>query len=279
MKKTIIALLSLAGVAMADAYVWDANQNYSYTWDFSQANTQNGNTGVLGGTVSNTYTTEEVTNVGTAVVGWTKTDANGGKTYGQYWETSTNSFLYNAINAVTTTSATLTLTLDYYWTGAQWGENILHIGANDTGVAFGLSNGYMSVATGTANDEVFSAAKSDIRLTANAWNSLTFTLSNNQWTVSCNGVTSTASTLGTVTWANEGDKNDDGTDRWGNVEDERNKYSIGVKAPGWNSGATGLNDSGCKIANMTISYTVPEPATATLSLLALCGLAARRRRK
>ena len=265
MKKTIIALLSLAGVAMADAYVWDANQNYSYTWDFSQANTQDGNTGVLGGTVSNTYTTVEVTNVGTAVVGWTKTEANGGKTYGQYWETGTNSFLYNAINAVTTTSATLTLSLDYYWTGAQWGENILHIGADGTGVAFGLSNGYMSVATGTANDEVFSAVKSDIRLTANAWNSLTFTLSNNQWTVSCNGVTSTASTLGTVTWANEGD--------------ERNKYSIGVKAPGWNSGATGLNDSGCKIANMTISYTVPEPATATLSLLALCGLAARRRRK
>ena len=257
MKKTLIALMALAGVAAADTFAWDANQNYSYTWDFSQDNTKNGNTGVLGGTVSNTFVTEDITNIGTAI--------KKGTSNGQYWETSTNSFLYNAITTVTTAPSTLTLTLDYYWTGAQWGENILHIGANNTGVAFGLSNGYMSVTTGTATDDQFSAAKSNVRLTANAWNTITFTLSNNQWTASCNGVTSAAKTLGSVTWDN--------------AEDERNKYSIGIKAPGWTSGATGLNDSGCKIANMTVSYTVPEPTTATLSLLALAGLAARRRRK
>ena len=249
--------MALAGVAAADTFAWDANQNYSYTWDFSQDNTKNGNTGVLGGTVSNTFVTEDITNIGTAI--------KEGTSDGQYWETGTNSFLYNAITTVTTAPSTLTLTLDYYWTGAQWGENILHIGANNTGVAFGLSNGYMSVTTGTATDDQFSAAKSDVRLTANAWNTITFTLSNNQWTATCNGVTSAAKTLGSVTWDN--------------AEDERNKYSIGIKAPGWNSGATGLNDSGCKIANMTISYTVPEPTTATLSLLSLAGLAARRRRK
>ncbi|MBR4311518.1 MAG: PEP-CTERM sorting domain-containing protein, partial [Akkermansia sp.] len=33
------------------------------------------------------------------------------------------------------------------------------------------------------------------------------------------------------------------------------------------------------VSNFTISHTVPEPTTATLSLLALAGLAARRRRK
>ena len=270
MKKTLIALMALAGVVMADTFTWDANQNYSYTWDFSQDNTKNGNTGVLGGTVSNTFVTEDVAGIGTAI--------KKGTSAGQYWETSTNSFLYNALTTVTTAPSTLTLTLDYYWTGAQWGENILHIGAAGTGVAFGLSNGYMSVATGTATDTEFSAVKSDVRLTANAWNTITFTLSNNQWTATCNGVTSAAKTLGTVTWAQESDKDAEGNDVWADAEAERNKYAIGIKAPGWTSGATGLNDSGCKIANMTVSYTVPEPATATLSLLALAGLAARRRR-
>ncbi len=259
MKKTIIALMALSGVALGE-YSWDASKDYSYTWDFSQDNTQNGKTGVLGGTVTNTFATESITGIGTAIK---EGDANG-----KYWEVDTNSFLYDAITAATTTAATLTLTVDYYWTGAQWGENILHIGCNSTGIAYGLSNGYISMTTGTAQDDQFAAAKTDLRLTANSWNTITFTLSNNEWTATLGGVTSDAKTLGAVSWDAS--------------EAERNKYSIGVKAPGWDSGATGLNDSGCKIANMTISYTaapIPEPTTATLSLLALASLAARRRRK
>lgn len=259
MKKTIIALMALSGVALGE-YSWDASKDYSYTWDFSQENTQNGKTGVLGGTVTNTFATESITEIGTAI--------KKGSAAGQYWEVDTNSFLYDAITAATTTAATLTLKVDYYWTGAQWGENILHVGSNNTGIAYGLSDGYISMTTGTAVDSSFSAVKTDLRLTANAWNSITYTLSNNQWTATLGGVTSEAKTLGAVSW-------DDS-------EAERNKYSIGIKAPGWNSGATGLNDSGCKIANMTISYTadpIPEPTTTTLSLLALAGLAARRRRK
>ena len=264
MKKSIIALLALSGLAMAD-YVWDGTQSYSYAWDFSQESTQNNKTGVLGGTVTNTFVTESVEGVGTAI--------KKGSENGKYWEVNTNTFLYDAITAATTTNAVLTLTLDYYWTGASWGENILHVGKDATGIAYGLSNGYLSMATGTAVDETFGASKTDLRLTANAWNTITFSLSNNEWTASLNGVTSTAKALGSITWDS--------------AADERNKYAIGIKAPGWNSGATGLNDSGCKIANMTVSYVgyttespiVPEPATATLSLLALAGLAARRRRK
>ena len=259
MKKTIIALMALSGVALGE-YSWDASKDYSYTWDFSQENTQNGKTGVLGGTVTNTFTTESITEIGTAI--------KKGSEAGQYWEVDTNSFLYDAITAATTTAATLTLKVDYYWTGAQWGENILHVGCNDSGIAYGLSNGYISMTTGTAVDSSFSAVKTDLRLTENAWNTITFTLSNNQWTATLGGVTSDAKTLGAVSWDASAA--------------ERNKYSIGIKAPGWNSGATGLNDSGCKIANMSIAYTaapIPEPTTATLSLLALAGLAARRRRK
>jgi len=266
MKKTIIALMALAGVAMGD-YSWDSTQDYTYTWDFSQTSTQNGQTGVLGGTVTNTFTTEAVEGVGTAL----KKGTNSGK----YWEVDTNSFLYDAITTAISSKATFTLTLDYYWTGAQWGENILHVGNAGNGVAFGLSGGYMSVATGTAADNEFAAAKTDIQLTANAWNKITYTLSNNVWTATLGTSTSDGTTLGTVSWDAD--------------EAEINKYSIGIKAPGWDSGATGLNDSGCKIANMSVSYTaapvdpsspaVPEPTTATLSLLALAGLAARRRRK
>ena len=259
MKKTIIALMALSGVALGE-YSWDASKDYSYTWDFSQENTQNGKTGVLGGTVTNTFTTESITEIGTAI--------KKGSEAGQYWEVDTNSFLYDAITAATTTAATLTLTVDYYWTGAQWGENILHVGANNTGIAYGLSNGYISMTTGTAADNEFAAAKTELRLTANAWNTITYTLSNNKWTATLGGVTSDAKTLGDVSWDASAA--------------ERNKYSIGIKAPGWDAGATGLNDSGCKIANMSIAYTaapIPEPTTATLSLLALAGLAARRRRK
>lgn len=263
MKKTIIALLALSGVALGE-YSWDATKDYSYTWDFSQENTQNGKTGVLGGTVTNTFATESVTSIGTAI--------KEGNADGSYWEVDTNSFLHDAITAATTTAATLTLTVDYYWTGAQWGENILHVGKDSTGIAYGLSNGYISMTTGTATDNHFSAAKTDLRLTANSWNTITYTLSNNKWTATLGTTTSVAKELGTITWDTSAD--------------QVNKYSIGVKAPGYNSGATGLNDSGCKIANMTIAYTaapstpvVPEPTTATLSLLALAGLAARRRRK
>ncbi len=44
---------------------------------------------------------------------------------------------------------------------------------------------------------------------------------------------------------------------------------------------TGDTEAGNRtpLNGIKVTYTVPEPATATLSLLALCGLAARRRRK
>ncbi|MDO4410831.1 MAG: PEP-CTERM sorting domain-containing protein [Akkermansia sp.] len=258
MKKTLIALLALAGMASgATTFTWDASQEYSYTWDFSATNTQNGQTGVLGGTVTNTFITEDVANVGTAI--------KKGDSTGSYWEVNTNSFLHDALETVSTSAATLTLTLDYYYTGAQWGENILHVGCNGTGVAFGLSNGYLSFALGTAVDDTFAANKTDLRLTTNAWNTITYTLTDGTWTASVNGQTSDAKSIGDIAW----DAN----------PDEVNKYSIGIKAPGWDSGATGLNDSGCKIANMSISYApVPEPATASLSLLGLAALMIRRRR-
>lgn len=66
---------------------------------------------------------------------------------------------------------------------------------------------------------------------------------------------------------------------WHTTDDNENhRYSIGVEAPGYNGYKLTANNS--KMANLSVSSApVPEPATATLSLLALAGLAARRRRK
>lgn len=41
----------------------------------------------------------------------------------------------------------------------------------------------------------------------------------------------------------------------------------------------GAHNTTQKVSGLSVTYAIPEPATATLSLLALCGLAARRRRK
>lgn len=60
----------------------------------------------------------------------------------------------------------------------------------------------------------------------------------------------------------------------GYVVDLANIKLIDGSAAGANQGVTGISN-----ASITYTPTVPEPTTATLSLLALAGLAARRRRK
>ena len=255
MKKLFIAMVGLAGVAAADTSV--------YRWDFAATNTTQGQTGVLGGSVTNTFVTESVDGVGTAI--------KKGSSAGSYWEVNTSSFLKDAIDSATTVGGgTLTLTVDYYYGSAsRWGETILHAGAHNTGLSFGVApQGALSIVPGTPSDSSLSGAAAEgITLTAGAWNTITYTIVNNTWTVSLNGSTSVAKQVGTLSWASSAA--------------EQNKYCIGVKASGYSSEVTGLNDNGSKIANLSISYqpaTVPEPTTATLSLLALAGLAARRRR-
>ena len=62
-----------------------------------------------------------------------------------------------------------------------------------------------------------------------------------------------------------------------------NLYLDGVKVAGFTGGNHNMNGTQNGGANLTFkvnsAYVVPEPTTATLSLLALAGLAARRRRK
>ena len=264
--KNLIAITSLlaAGTALANAdYVWNNTQNYNYTWDFGASNTQNGQPGVLGGTVTNTFVTETIDNGETAL--------KKGSSAGGYWEVGTNSFFYDALSEVSKvdSTASLTFTLDYYWTGeSRWGECIFHVGQVDTGISLGLApNGYISLITTSVNDAHFTESKTDVQLTANIWQTISVTISGGQWFASLGEQTSNAMTLGALTWASD--------------EAERNKYSIGVKAPGYTGGTTGLNDSGCKLANISVSYSgIPEPSA--FGLLAGAGalalVAARRRR-
>ena len=210
---TLIAASAMTATAYAD-YTWDRTRDYSFAWDFSQTNTQNNQTGVLGGTVSNTFVTESVTINDTAA-----TAIKEGSSDGQYWETETNSFFYDALQEVTSNTGerTLTFSVDYYWTGASWGENILHIGANNTGLALGLSGGgYVSFGLGTATDAIFSNNKTTLKLNQNAWNTITWSLTGDTWAASLNGSDAVfGGWISDITWAENAS--------------ERNKYSIGIK--------------------------------------------------
>lgn len=255
MKKTLIALIALAGMTCgADAYSWDPTQNYTYEWDYSD-------NAVLGGTESWTFTTSEDVILGNTVT--TATGVVAG------WEAGTNTFLIDAINAANSnTQSSLTFSTWYYWTGGtEWGETIFHAGSHNTGVTFALGAGKIAFFTGSKDDTNTISAGVGTAIEENTWTHISVTLSGGYWTAYINGEqTGEAQLLGDITWADS--------------DAERNKYSIACQAPGYTA-QRGLNDSGCKMYGTKVSYTynVPEPATATLSLLALAGLCARRRRK
>ncbi len=255
MKKTIIALMALAGVACAE-YSWDKTGSYSYTWDYSSA-------AVLDGTASWTFTTTEEEVNGNLVT--VATGVNNG------YELGTNSFLCDALTAANSdTNASLTFSTWYYWSGGDdWGEAIFHAGNADTGVTFAIGAGKIAFYTGSKSDADVIAAGVGSAISEDTWTHVSVTLSGGNWTAYING-------------AQTGEKQELGDIAWADSDSEKYKYSVGCKAPGYNA-QRGMNDSGSKMYGTTVSYTytpaVPEPTTATLSLLALAGLAARRRRK
>ncbi len=149
--------------------------------------------------------------------------------------------------------------LSVNWGGKDAIENFIYFGTAGTGVSFAMVNGGLTFNHGetTRDDSVIA------QLTANQWVDVTLQLFGNDLTVTVDGVTHTA-TLSDITWEGESNKH-------------RNcKYSIGCKAPGWSENML----DGSMIANMVISYgdAVPEPATASLSLLGLAALMMCRRR-
>ena len=236
MKKTIIALLALAGAAFGAEYttetVWTANFGSAYTGGYTTTLT-----------TSTSGTFWDAADI--AVEGGAQTRANKrihmeGGTYGD-WNTN---FEF---------AITLTLTGDSITAGhiaeiksgptSDW----LCLGVNANG-ALTLTGNEISAATGTGS------------LALGTQYTLTFAKIGTELTLSAGNASVTA-TLGSAD-AYTGIINNIALG--GNTGSDR-RVPVLVESISW--------------SNATPAPVVPEPATATLSLLALAGLAARRRRK
>ena len=257
MKKTIIVLLALSSMAMAGDS--DLLQPASYKWtDFSAD--------PLGGqwrenATPMTPSTEKVTIAGTEATALTSyLEGRGGSTF----------FKDSIVAAATNDTASFTITFDYLYKAANtsWGQAIFHVGAKGQGISIASSGtGLVSVFTGNAGNDADYVTKAEAAgvstsMKINEWNTIAITFGNDYQTdIFVNGEKVGSTTLSNISWGGEA-----------------NNYCFGEVAPGWqSSGQKPFNDSQARLANFTATF-VPEPATATLSLLALAGLASRRRR-
>ena len=255
MKKTLIALLVLVGGALGATTT-------SYTWD---ANTT---TALLGGTLSGSFTSTTYTPNEGIYEGENLTVINGST----YYETGTSiltDWLKDALagNSQFVISGSVTL-------GSSTAQAcFLHVGADGKGLSFGvknmqfqLTNSHFNPATGATAAITFGA----VPLNSSA---------NDEWFMTDYSVT--IGKGGVITYSINGGAavtlDTKYTANWSTTAADDAKYSIGNRAPGW-TGYVPLNDN-VRIGEITISRVIPEPATATLSLLALAGLAARRRRR
>lgn len=264
MKKTLIAIMALASLSVADEYLWDADKDWSYNWeDF--ASDPLGGAWERNGTVLHP-SIEDVTIKGVESKALTTCiEAR-----------RTTSFLKDAISAAAQGEGTLTIAFDYYFKSGNdsWGQNIFHLGQKDKGFTIGASgNGLLSVFNGNNGTDSEFVTKATAMGVSTAmqrdnWYTVGVTFGeSNAVTLTLDGVQIGSGTLNEIDWT------------------EYNAYAISERAPGWNGGQNPMTDSGAKMANLAMVYKtasvdpVPEPATGSLSLLALAGLCARRRRK
>lgn len=220
----------------------------TYTWDFSSA------TAVMGGTASNQFTTATDPDKGTVL------------TASSFEERGTDAFR-QMLNGAISGDGTMSISMDICWGGNNSLENIIHVARSGYGFSLGLSNGKLAINTGNLSAGGAIAAAT---LTSGTWTTVTVDILGHDVTVTLNDGTTTStatSTIGDISWY--GGSSDGG-------DTQNQMYAIGHKAPGWNG--DGLN--GTKLSQLSVSYAaVPEPSSAALSLLALMGFAARRRRK
>ena len=264
MKKTLIALMALAGVAVGAA------ESTSYTWDVNGFSD-------LGGAKSGEFGTTTYSPTKGAYAGQELTVLNSSS----YQETGTAT-LYNWINDAMLGNSTFVIEGDISIGTSTGSVTLVHIGRAGIGLTLGVNGTSLVLTNGDVNSGT-SITLGSISVNSNATNSwymTDFYVSIGKGGVveySIGGAERTQATTNfTTTWV------DGTTPAGGNPDDyavEQNyRYSIGFKAPGW-TGNSALS-SNFTTTGITIStLPIPEPAAATLSLLALCGLAARRRRK
>ncbi len=237
MKKTIVALMALAGVAMADTQVWDLTTSVTsgdYLYDAT--------TGLF---------TDNADVAGTVL-----NDANGA---GQI---QTNiSFVLNLTEAMAVTSDTLILNMDM---GGDIGLCVTTTGLRGAwqGAAWGDAVAYDAL---LADSGVFTTADGDKCLTltfVETYGSGVQVWSDTTKHLDAGGLKASGNTSLTSIYANAG------------------IIEALQFAPGWEGDAiVNTNAAFAAAAVEKLGAVIPEPTTATLSLLALAGLAARRRRK
>ena len=256
MKKTIIALMALAGVAVADTVITGDD----LTWDVSTPN-------------------KDCTTVN-----------NGNLTYsnGGWWVNGPTGTLAQSITLgldqvlefsyscdFSTSNSVLTLALannsGAVVMGKTYNENVVYLGTTtETGdaVARGYAFGNTNNSGAVANITSYTALKDGVGENAN---NVTFVV-NSGSTINTNDVTFTVAYnttlsqfVGTLAY--------DGYTAKINLGETFSVNAITATFDGDGSFVGHVNDIQLKVT------TIPEPATATLSLLALAGLAARRRRR
>lgn len=265
MKKTLLALLATCSVALG---------NYTYTWVSYDGNT------------STAYTTETTSAVmggdtrgrtlnghGGAITPVVATDDNGFISNYKYDERDTDFMRLvfdSALNPDIEAPLTFNISLLSYGSSNSISK-LLQVGRKGYGVGLSVQNGkvYLTKGGNSTFLELALLTVSDSP-TENIFNNLAITFSPDG--VSCTNTTT--NTLGEELSVSTSANQSVGEISW--YAGDSNSYCIGMEAPGWE----GMNlNSSLRIVSFSATTPLPEPAAATLSLLALAGLAARRRRK
>mgnify|MGYP003296534800 CR=1 FL=1 len=247
MKKTLIALMALAGVAAADI------TTITTEWNFDNNLTSTGSVVTTGSWVKGQDGLTEATYGVDDVYGsYLVLDGKGYvKVNNTYWSTGSGTLALGSNDTSFTISATVmfdSIPSEIFLMGTS--------NNHDEGFAFTLMDGKLAL---TAKSIAHNTLNSMTALTADTWYTLgvSYDAETNVANFSVNG-----NSVGTLTLSSGYDA---------------------AEAVGMAIGAGGADQAqgvwSGKIANLSITTTVPEPTTATLSLLALAGLAARRRRK
>lgn len=271
MKKTLATLL------MAGASAWaatDLNTIVTYTW----ISTENGTTtvDVSSAVTSSGATLQDTAGEGTYTAGYTSVfgyTERGGQAQYMY------DFVMDALNQDSDHSLIFDLTLATNGGGdhPDWGTTLFHQGRNNTGLSLNIINGTLYLGKKDSEKVYKLGTLKTYTLgsepTTSDFNTISVVISGGTVSATINDVlTADAITLPAADSEDWGWYSNTNTDTEKGME--LYSFSLGNQAPGYGNN---MSNQGTKIAGYSITHT-PEPATATLSLLALAGLAARRRR-
>lgn len=259
MKALVLSLLlGLACHAASEVYTWDFSTNGPYL-DGEKSTHNKCNISIID---------VEINGVSSKAFGRST----------RYCEQNTQ-VLYDMLECASMGKA-LQFSMDIYWSGGTqtqsntW-QTILHIGSDGNGITLGMNQSGQLFFASLQNDYDYDVKNGypsyekglieAAQLTANSWNAVSFTLSGDKTFITVGELTYQGNDL---TWEDM---------RWdsGSGESLYHYYTLGCRARGkWDAD---ILEDGVTIANLKVEL-IPEPATVSLSLLAITCLITRRRR-